>query len=308
MTLKRQNGLEKFTHRPKGPCRCTDWGYFYTIWLISASARAKQCHVQLHFVDHFGIIEVMATNKVSPLAMVVIVATAAVLILNYFVVGTLNASATNPIAAQFPTPITPAGYSASLLTIVYLLSIAFTVYQALPTKAASFAGIRITYILACILNCLWVVAWHRSMLLLSAFLIVGLLGTLIAMLGPLKKVETATEALLGKGTFGLYAAWVLVMALVNVLALVRSQETSMSDGAFQTLGVICLLIAGASAVLVRWKLNNYFFPLGIAWIAAAVGVRQSGETALVVASAVTMITGLVTAATFILTLPTRRYT
>lgn len=250
----------------------------------------------------------MATNKVSPLAIIVFAATIVVLFVNYFAVGMLDASATNPIAAKYPTPVSPAGYSASILTIIYLLSLGFAVYQLLPSKAAKFTGIRITYILTCILNCLWVVAWYRSMLLLSAFLIVALLGTLIAMLGPVKNVETAMEALLAKGTFGLYAGWVTVMGLVNILALVRSQEVAMTDGAFQTLGVICLLIAAVAAVLVRWKLNNYFFPLAIAWIIAAVGIRQSGETALVVASAVTMIVGLVTAATIVLTLPTRTYT
>ncbi|MBX3282716.1 MAG: hypothetical protein KF756_09600 [Acidobacteria bacterium] len=249
----------------------------------------------------------MEAKKVSPLAIIVLVGTIVVLFVNWYAVGTLNATAANSIAAQFPTPVTPAGYSASLLTIVYILMIGFALFQALPKNAAKFAGIRITYILTCILNCLWVVTWHRSMPGVSAFLIVALLGTLIAMLGAVKNVGTAMEALFAKGTFGLYAGWVLVMTLVNILALVRSQEVAMSDGAFQTLGVICLGIAAVSAVLVRWKLNNYFFPLAIAWIAAAIGVRQSGETALVVASAITMITGLVTAATVILTLPTRTH-
>jgi len=249
----------------------------------------------------------MATNKVSPLAIVVLAATIVVLFVNYFAVGMLDASATNSIAAKYPTPVSPAGYSASILTLIYLLSLGFAIYQVLPSNAAKFAGIRITYILTCILNCVWVVAWYRSMFLLSAFAIVALLGTLIAMLGSVKNAGTAMEALLGKGTFGLYAGWVTVMTLINILVVVRSQEVSMTDGAFQTLGVICLVIAAASAVLVRWRLNNYFFPLAIAWTAAAVGIRQSGETALVVASAITMIIGLVTAATVILTLPTRRY-
>ncbi|HQZ83260.1 MAG TPA: hypothetical protein PLR83_08570 [Pyrinomonadaceae bacterium] len=250
----------------------------------------------------------MATNKVSPLAIVVFAATIIVLFVNYFAVGMLDASATNSIAAKYPTPVSPAGYSASILTIIYLLSLVFAIYQLIPANAAKFTGIRITYILTCILNCLWVVAWYRSMFLFSAFLIVALLGTLVAMLSSVKNAGTAMESLLGKGTLGLYAGWVTVMTLVNILVVVRSQEVSMTDGAFQTLGVICLLIAGASAVLARWKLNNYLFPLAIAWIAAAVGIRQSGETALVVASAVTMIVGLVTAATVVLSLPTRTYT
>lgn len=256
----------------------------------------------------FGIINAMASSKVSPLAIIVFAATAVVLFVNYFAVGMLDASAKNPISAQFPTPVTPAGYVATLLTIIYLLTIGFAIFQMLPGKAAAFAGIRITYILTCVLNCLWVVAWYRSMFLLSAFLIVALLGTLVAILSSFKNVGTAAEALFAKGTFGLYAGWALVTALVNILVLLRSQEAQMSDGAYQTLGVICLLIAGASAVLARWKLNNYFFPLAIAWIAAAIGIRQSGETLVVVFAAVTMITGLVTAATFILTLPTRTYT
>ena len=74
----------------------------------------------------------------------------------------------------------------------------------------------------------------------------------------------------------------------------------MSAGAWNLLGVICLALAAGLAVIVRMQLKNYLYALAIAWAATAIAIKQSGNTAIVVASAICVIVCLVMAVSFVL--------
>ena len=74
----------------------------------------------------------------------------------------------------------------------------------------------------------------------------------------------------------------------------------MSAGLWNTLGVVFISLAAALAVIVRLKLQNYLYPLAIAWAATAIAVKQSGNTAIVVASSVCVIVCLVMAVSFVM--------
>ena len=53
------------------------------------------------------------------------------------------------------------------------------------------------------------------------------------------------------------------------------------------------------AVAVRFGLSNYVFPLAVAWAAAAIAVKQSGNTAIVITSAICVIACLLLAASYV---------
>ncbi len=69
------------------------------------------------------------------------------------------------------------------------------------------------------------------------------------------------------------------------------------------LGIGLILLAAALAVIVRIRLNNYLYPLAIAWALTGIGVKQSGQTLIVVATAVGTIVGLIAALSFVVGLP-----
>ena len=52
----------------------------------------------------------------------------------------------------------------------------------------------------------------------------------------------------------------------------------------------------------RVWLRNYLFPLAIAWAVSSIAVKQSGNTAIVVAAAVATVIGLVTAGSIVTSL------
>jgi hypothetical protein len=108
------------------------------------------------------------------------------------------------------------------------------------------------------------------------------------------------DALLGKGVFGLYFGWITAASLINILVLLVSLDVELAPTAWSVLGAVMLLIAAAAAVLSRFRLRNFTFPLAIAWAATGIGVAQSGQTLIVVASAVALILGLVMAVSFVM--------
>ena len=88
--------------------------------------------------------------------------------------------------------------------------------------------------------------------------------------------------------------------LVNFMIFLKYSGVEMSSVMWILLAVVCLLSACGMAVLIRIKLQNYLYPLAIAWAATAIAVKQSGNTAIVVAASICVIVGLVMAVSFVL--------
>ena len=63
-----------------------------------------------------------------------------------------------------------------------------------------------------------------------------------------------------------------------------------------------IFMMATAAVLVRFKLTNYFYPLAVAWALTAIAVKQSGQTSVVVASAFGVIACLIASLSFVMNL------
>jgi len=68
------------------------------------------------------------------------------------------------------------------------------------------------------------------------------------------------------------------------------------------LAAALVLLAAALAILVRWKLTNYFYPIAVAWALTAIAVKQSGQTLIVVAAAIGVIACLIASLSFVMNL------
>jgi hypothetical protein len=225
------------------------------------------------------------------MAALVMLATIATVVVNFLAAsGRINGVAPNVISDRYPTVITPAGWTFSIWSLIYAGLIAFSIYQLLPSRMARFAGVRLPYIVTCVLNCTWIVLWHHSYIGLSTVVIALLLASLFWMNLSLEKPDSLAETTIAKGTFGLYAGWVTVATLVNLLVYLVSIGVEWTLVVWTVVGIACLALAAAAAIVVRIKLGNFIYPLAIAWAAAGIGANQSGKsTAIVVATAIVCI-------------------
>ncbi len=228
-------------------------------------------------------------------AVLVIVATFATIAFNGLAAaGYVNGVTPEVISDKYPTVLTPAGYAFSIWSLIYLGLIIFSVYQLLSANLTRFRSIRSLYIVSCVLNCAWIFFWHREQIAVCLVIILMLLAVLLMIRYKLQGELPFKEIWLVLAPFGIYAGWVTAATLVNFDILLASMGVTMSGSAANVLGVALIIGAAAAAVLARIKLYDFFYPLAVAWAITAIAVKQSGNTAIVVAAAVGVIICIVT--------------
>lgn len=231
----------------------------------------------------------------------VLVATAATLAFNGLAsTGYLNGVMTDEVSNRYPTVITPAGFTFTIWGAIYLGLVGFSIYQLLPSNLRRFRQIRTLYLLTCLLNCLWLWFWHQYQIAACLAVIVGLWLSLLILNLRFRKADSFVDGLFGKGVFGLYFGWVTAATLINVVILMVSAGVTMTPSGWNMLGAAMLLLAAGLTVVARFKLRNFLFPLALAWAATGIGVKQSGNTLIVVAASLCVIVGLVMAVSFVM--------
>ena len=236
-------------------------------------------------------------------AILVIVATVATIVFNALAAaGFVSGITPDVISDKYPTVLTPAGYAFSIWGLIYLGMAAFAVYQALPANLLRFRPVRSLYIFSCLLNCGWIYFWHRDQIGICLGLIFTLLIALVFLLVLFGRTESAGGSLFTKTAFGTYAGWVTAAAFVNFTIFLNYEGVELSTLAWNLIGVMLIIAAAVAAVIVRWTLKNYLYPLAIAWALTAIAIKQGGHTAIVVAAAVGVVICMVTAGSFVVDL------
>ncbi len=234
-------------------------------------------------------------------AILVLVATFATIAFNALAAaGYVNGVTPDVISDKYPTVLTPAGYAFSIWSLIYAGLACFSVYQLLPRNLLRFRRVRSLYILTCVLNCAWIYFWHYDQIGVCLFLIFALLAALILMHFHFRRSEAVGGSLFTKTPFGIYAGWVTAAALVNFVIFLKYVGVELADWAWNALGALFILFAAVLAVIVRFGLKNYVYPLAVAWAATAIAVKQSGNTAIVAAASVCVIICLVMAVSFVM--------
>lgn len=245
----------------------------------------------------------MPDNSERIKQILVVIATVGVIVFN-FLAGTGYLGGIDPgaISDKYPTRVTPAGYAFAIWSLIYVGLIAFSIYQVLPRNAGRFRSIRSIYILNCAANCAWLYCWHHEAILICAAIIFVMLGTLAYINGKLRTTDSLGEFWLAKFPFGLYFGWLTAATILNVTIGLIYLQVPISDALAGYLAAGLLLTAIALGVIVRFKLNNVFYPLAIAWALTAIAVKQSGQTLIVAFAAVGVNVLLIVALTFLVNL------
>lgn len=227
-------------------------------------------------------------------ASLVLAATLATITFNWFAaMGLVNGVTPAMISERNPSLLTPAGYAFTIWGLIYLWMVAFSVYQLLPAVIRKFGPVRTPYLASCLLNIAWIWFWHRGYIATCFLLIALLAAVLLIITYRVRSSASVKETLFTKAPFGIYFGWITCAALINLNILATSALDSPSF--LLALAVVSIVFAAALAVFVCWRLNNYFYPLAVAWALTAIAVKQSGNTPLVLAAAFATIVCLVTA-------------
>lgn len=228
----------------------------------------------------------------------VIIATIGVIFVNFLAAaGYINNKTPGEISDKYVTHITPAGYAFSIWSLIYIGLLAFSIYQALPANEDNrfFKRVRTIYIVNCVANCAWIYAWHYELVALSILIMFVLLGTLAFINVVLIRADSTAEIITTKFPFNLYFGWVTVATILNASITLVYLGVQFPPTPSSIIGAILIFTAAAIGILLRFKISSFFYPIAIAWGLTAIAVKQSGDTIIVVAAAIGVISLLISA-------------
>jgi hypothetical protein len=236
-------------------------------------------------------------------AILVVVATLGMILFNALAAtGYVNGVTPDVISDKYPTIMTPAGYAFSIWSLIYIGLLAFSVYQILPANILKFRAIRTFYVVSCALNCAWIYFWHREAIAICLLIIIGLLSVLILIVARTKETDSARDALFTSAPFGIYAGWVTAATLVNFTIFLNFSNIGLSPFGWNVLGCTLLILSALASLAVRIKFRNFLYPLAVGWAATAIAIGQSGNTAIIVASAIATVICLILSISFVMDL------
>jgi hypothetical protein len=202
----------------------------------------------------------------------------------------LNGQSTAEISERLATLVTPANYVFSIWSLIYTLLLVFSVYQALPSRAADPALRRIGYLpaLSGVLNTTWIFLWHYNVFALTVPVMVALLLTLIAIylrleIGRRPAASTA-EALAVRLPWSVYLGWITIATIANVANVLVWLGWEPFEGAapLWAVGVLAVGVAIAAANAVTRR--DLAYGLVIIWAYVGIAVKQSDVTLVMVAA------------------------
>jgi hypothetical protein len=221
------------------------------------------------------------------------------IIVNYLAVALpLNNKTTGELSDQYPNLFVPSGFTFSIWGVIYLLLAIFIVYQLVNafrkhTQNSSFLEkIGILFFVSSLANFGWIFAWHFELVSLSFFLMLILLGSLIAIYIKLqigRSDSSRTEKYLVHLPFSVYLGWITIATIANATALLVNlgwNRFGLSEP-FWTVTVIIIGIAISLTVLFNRK--DIFYCLVVDWALFGILIKRLNADAVQVQSIITVV-------------------
>jgi hypothetical protein len=202
----------------------------------------------------------------------------------------INGQSMPEISAKYPSLFTPAGFTFSIWGVIYLFLLLFVTWQALPAQRDSekIAAVSTYFQVNCLLNGLWILAWHYDLLVISLIIMLGILLTLILIYRSLlAKIDTApmTEHIVLYMPFSLYTGWITLAIIANASVL---QTASDWDNVILTAvqwTLVKLAVAGAIGVTVLCKYRDPVFAAVVVWGTYGISAMQAATPSVAGAAA-----------------------
>ncbi len=195
----------------------------------------------------------------------------------------INGKTTGQLSDAYPNLFVPSGITFSIWGIIYLLLAAYCVVQFSPASKEIAIKISWLFIISCVFNGLWILAWHYQKLPLSLLIMIGLLVSLIMINLQLKDLQMGIL----KATFGIYLGWICIATIANVTALLVNTGWGGMGISQQAWTIIMIAIGTLIVSLALMRINNPFIGLSVVWAFTGILIKRSVDyKSIVIAAAI----------------------
>lgn len=182
---------------------------------------------------------------------------------------------TGEVSALYPSLFTPAGFTFSIWGVIYLLLLAFVVYQAKGLFGKSnektsklLAQVGIWFFISCLANASWIFVWHHQMITASLLVMLVILISLIKIyinLGIGRSKEGSSQSYLVQIPFSVYLGWITVATIANISIFLINIGWNGFGLSPEFWTVIIIGAATAITILMLIKRKDQFFSLVMLW-------------------------------------------
>ena len=196
----------------------------------------------------------------------------------------INGQSMPEISAKYPSLFTPAGFTFSIWGVIYLALLVFVVWQALPAQRndAKLAAISLPFKINCLMNALWLIAWHFDLVELSLVLMFAILGTLILIYRRLiskADIVPFSRHLVLYTPFSLYTGWITLATIANLSVVQTANGWDDIGLSAVQWTLLKLALAGSIGATMVLRNNDVVFALVVAWAAYGIAVQQAATPA-----------------------------
>lgn len=206
----------------------------------------------------------------------------------------LNNKTTGQLSDALPNLFVPAGLTFSIWGVIYLLLAAFCVIQFKSTNNEVIEKISWIFAVSCLLNALWIVAWHYQKLPLSLLIMAGMLISLIYINLLIRELPFGII----KAAFGVYLGWICIAAIANVTALLVRYQWNGLGISEPTWTIIMISVGTLIVSLTLLRMRNPFIGMSVVWAFLGIYIKRHTDyrsiafiaiAAMVVVSIVTLL-------------------
>jgi hypothetical protein len=201
----------------------------------------------------------------------------------------INGKTTKQLSDQYPNLFVPAPITFTIWGIIYSLILIFCIRQSKgffskttdPATTQVVEAIGLRFVITCLLNAAWIVAWHYEHLFFSIIIMVSLLVQLIDINLQVKKrslVHNIVEATISKIAFGVYLGWICIATIANATAaLVFFGWEGFGQGLVFWASLM-ILVGAAIACYAIIKLKNFYIGSAVIWAFIGILIERIGAT------------------------------
>lgn len=200
----------------------------------------------------------------------------------------LNGKDPRELSELYPNFFVPAPLTFSIWGIIYLLLFAFIIYQLIEVlridrPSGSFSNrISFWFIISCVANASWIVAWHYLYVGLSVAIMLLLLFALLQIYQRLGVGITEVSRLdtyLVHLPFSVYVGWISVATVANITAALVNFDWGAFGLAPHIWAVLMIVTVTGLGIAMLLRRNDPYYVAVLVWAFAGIAVKQSADEA-----------------------------
>jgi hypothetical protein len=181
----------------------------------------------------------------------------------------INGVTTGRVSDSYSNLFAPVGITFSIWGLIYLLLLAYVIYQFIPKtlgKDKVINKINIYFIISSVVNSVWIFAWHYRIIGLTVILMLILLYSLIKISKLTNEmVLSFKDKLFIKIPFGIYFGWITIASIANITIFLVSLGWKNFIFADQIWMIVVLFVGLVIASITTIKEKNLAYGLVPIW-------------------------------------------